>query len=301
MENLQFLQEIYKRITELRNKKVRMKEMAERCGIAPSVFSAIYSTVIPYYLKNREKGMEEEAALDDALIWVNNVSKKKLLGSIRQLMETLADIKPIPPATKVKEDRQNPFLPAIARAMAESCKTIRNYQGTYMSYSVSSAKKAMKAEPYLLAPAETGDYVEVVHNSVYGSTHHGFALMNGLNHLYLEFNELQSPQLALYNICLKLPMYDHPPFLRGVYTCFDYNYNPIARRLVLVKLSDSTDRDEFQKLKGRLLTEDELTDREKTYFEYTCGKEDVIRLAGINRPQMTDDDLLEEKRTLGSL
>lgn len=59
-------------------------------------------------------------------------------------------------------------------------------------------------------------------------------------------------QLALFYICLKLPMYDRPPFLRGVYTCFDYNYNPVARRILFVKYSDSIAREEFMKLKGEL-------------------------------------------------
>lgn len=293
------LQEIYDRITYLRKKKVKMKEMAEACGIAPSVFSAIYSTVIPYYQKNLQKGQTPDEALDDALIWVNNVSKKKLLSSLPDIKSSLQAIKPA--VNKNKDNDRNPFLANIRQAMEDCCKLIANYSGIYMSYSVSSSKQAMKAEPYLIVPSENGNYVEVIHNSVYGSTHYGYALMNGLNHLYLVFNELQYPQLALYNICLKLPMYDRPPFIRGVYTCFDYNYNPVARRIVFVKQSESIERDEFLKMKGRLITEEELTDKEKTYFQYTCQKEDIIRLAGISQPQMTDNDLLEEKRALGLL
>ena len=56
-------------------------------------------------------------------------------------------------------------------------------------------------------------------------------------------------------------MYDRPPFLRGVYTCFDYNYNPIARRILFVKVSESVARDEFMKLKGQLKTYDQLDER----------------------------------------
>ena len=74
------LKEIYDRMTFLRQKGVKMKDMAERAGFSPSVLSAIYSTVLPAYFKNREKGMGEEEALNNALVWVNNVSKKKLLA-----------------------------------------------------------------------------------------------------------------------------------------------------------------------------------------------------------------------------
>lgn len=290
---------LYDRISFLRNKKVKMKEMAERCGISPSVFSAIYSTVIPNYLKNIKEGKDSKDALDEALIWVNNVSKKRLLGSIADMKTALQTLKPdvMPEA----DTQRNPHLSMLRQAMADTGKVILNYTGIYTSYSISSSKIAMKEEPYLIVPAEGGQYVEVIHNSVYNSTHHGYALMNGLNHLYLTFNELQYPQLALYNICLKLPMYDRPPFLRGVYTCFDYNYNPVARRIVFVKKSESIDRDEFMKIKGRLVTESELTDEEKPYYQYTCGKTDIIRLSNIQQPQMTPDDLQEEKRSLGLL
>ena len=50
------LKEIYERISFLRQKGIKMKEMAEQAGISPSVLSAIYSTVLPAYLKNTEKG-----------------------------------------------------------------------------------------------------------------------------------------------------------------------------------------------------------------------------------------------------
>jgi lambda repressor-like predicted transcriptional regulator len=49
------LKEIYERISFLRQKGIKMKEMAEQAGISPSVLSAIYSTVLPAYLKKHRK------------------------------------------------------------------------------------------------------------------------------------------------------------------------------------------------------------------------------------------------------
>lgn len=83
------LKEIYERITFLRQKGVKMKEMAEQAEISPSVLSAVYSTVLPAYLKNIEKGETQDEALQNALMWVNNVSKKKLLGSLANLKSSL--------------------------------------------------------------------------------------------------------------------------------------------------------------------------------------------------------------------
>ena len=79
------LKEIYERMTFLRQKGIKMKDMAERAGFSPSVLSAIYSTVLPAYFKNLEKGMSEEEALHNALVWVNNVSKARVACPVEGL------------------------------------------------------------------------------------------------------------------------------------------------------------------------------------------------------------------------
>lgn len=242
------LQEIYDRIKFLRGKGVKMKEIAEQIGFTPSVVSALYTTVLPAYFRNLAAGMDEDDAIGNALSWVNNLSKKKLLGSMARVKAALYAIDASP--RTVDGDSGIPFLDNIERLMRATAGQVGNLCGAYMSYSVSSNSCAMKIEPYLVTLAGDGSHVEVVHNSAYGATHRGFALMNGASHLYLMFNESRQPQLSLFNICLKIPMFDRPPFLRGLYTCFDYNFNPIARRILMVKLSDDMQRDEFMTLRA---------------------------------------------------
>lgn len=297
MQHMEELKEIYDRMTFLRQKGIKMKEMVEKAGFTPSVLSAIYSTVLPAYFKNREKGQDEDEALNNALVWVNNVSKKKLLGSLAVLKSALFAMEAVP-RTAPDEDMRNPFLLQLEDRMKDAVNHIADYSGIYLSYSTSSGSRNLKIEPYLIAPAENGSYVEVGHNSAYGATHWGVVFMNGLNHMYLIFNENRPPQLALFHICLKLPMYDRPPFLRGLYTCFDYNYNPVARRILFVKHSDSVARGDFLKLKGELKTLDVLDEKERAYYDYTCGPEDIIRMCNIPSPRMTEEDLAVEKKIL---
>ena len=290
------LKEIYERIAFLRQKGVKMKEMAEQANMSPSVLSALYSTVLPAYFKGIEKGADEDAALNEALMWVNNVSKKKLLASLPQLKSSLLAMEVTP---KVYEtSAANPFLSTLEANMRESVKRITPLSGIYQSYSISSSNRSLKIEPYIILPSENGNYVEVGHNNAYGVTHWGVVLMNGINHLYLTFNENQAPQLALFQICLKLPMYDRPPFLRGLYMCFDYNYNPVARRILFIRVSDSLARDEFLKLKGELKAYEVLSEKERVYYEYTCQPEDIIRMCNIPSPTMTEEDLTIEKKIL---
>lgn len=290
------LKEIYERMKFLRGKGVKMKEIAAQTGFAPSVLSALFTTVMPEYFKNKDKGMPEDEALDGALVWVNNVSKKKLLGQLDKMKAALFAMDATPKAAS--GDADNMHRDIIAHAMKGAVDGSIAFSGMYMSYSVSSSSNAMKMEPYLITPSADGGYVEVVHNNAYGSTHHGFALMNGLSHMYIMFNENRPPQLALFSICLKLPMYERPPYLRGIYTCLDYNHNPIARRILFVKASDSTSREDFLNAKGCLKQYEELDDREQLYYKYTCGGEDVVRMRDVPSPRMTDDDLLAEKELL---
>lgn len=87
-----------------------------------------------------------------------------------------------------------------------------------------------------------------------------------------------------------------PPFLRGLYVSLDYNNNPVARRILFVKYSDSIARDEFLKLKGELKAPEVLDEKEKAYYDYTCQAEDIIRMCNIPSPRMTEEDLIVEKK-----
>lgn len=41
-----------------------------------------------------------------------------------------------------------------------------------------------------------------------------------------------------------------------------------------------------------------LDERERAYYDYTCGRGDVIRMGDIPSPTMSDDDLAAEKELL---
>ena len=198
------LKEIYDRMTLLRQKGVKMKEMAEKAGFAPSVLSAVYSTVLPAYLENRAKGQEPDEALSEALVWVNNVSKRRLLASVAPMKATLmaTDVEP----GQVAGGGVNPYAASLNHIMAKAAEAVGSHAGTYMSYSVSSGSRAMKVEPYMIAPVAGGAYAEVWHNNAYGTNHRGLVMMNGVSHLYLIFNENSYPRLDLFSVCLRLPM-----------------------------------------------------------------------------------------------
>lgn len=89
------LLEIYKRIEDLRNKGVKMKDIADKTNMPASVLSSLYSSVLPTFARSVKKGMMEEEALDYALSQVNNVSKKRLLGNLTEMKEQLLELEPV--------------------------------------------------------------------------------------------------------------------------------------------------------------------------------------------------------------
>lgn len=108
------LEDIYKRIEYLRNNGVKMKEIADWIHMAPSVLSALYSSVLPTYLNLQRPSREE--ALDEALALVNNVSKKRLLGNLGEMKERLFDLEPNQEANITG----NAFLKLLEKEMQES-------------------------------------------------------------------------------------------------------------------------------------------------------------------------------------
>ena len=149
--------EIYKRIEYLRNNGVKMKEIADHTQMAASVISSLYSSVLPTYIGEVKKGIAEEEALDYALSQVNNVSKKRLLGSLESMKARLLELEP----PQEGEKRKSPFWEMMAKESRASAQKANNYSGIYMSYSLSSAADALKVEPYLIAASENNEYIRL--------------------------------------------------------------------------------------------------------------------------------------------
>ena len=288
------LLDIYKRIEYLRNKGIKMKEIADHTNMAASVLSSLYSSVLPTYISSIKKGNNEEEALDYALSQVNNVSKKRLLGNLKELKELLFELEPTP----IVGQKDNPFLDMMADEMLRSAQEVYNYSGIYISYSLSSSSNALKVEPYLITSSDNNDYVKVIHMSAYNTTHSGIGVFNNHQNSYIMFNERESPQMALFTIYLQLPMYDFPHMLKGLYLCLDYNRNPIARRIIFIKHSDSTSMDDFLELKGELVAQENLTDEQVAYYNYTCQPGDYIKTCSVPSPLLNEKDLEREKKML---
>ena len=236
MKEQRQLIEIYKRIAQLKREGIKMKDIASATHLAPSVLSALYATVLPVFCAKVEL-LGFDGALDEALSNVNNLSRKRLMGMLDELhvqvmqfqsLHSFASAEPI-----------HPFLQFLQNETENSATKLGSLEGMYMSYSCSSSVRALKAEPFYFTVSEQAHCFTVGRKSVHNSIREGIGIIQEQQLLYLLFNAFREPNMSLTTIYLQLPFLENIHILRGLYLVPDYNKNPIARRIVLVKLSDS--------------------------------------------------------------
>lgn len=285
--------EIYKRIEYLRNKGVKMKEIADRIDMTPSVLSSLYTTVFPSYFEAVKKSSPDDA-LDYALSQVNNVSRKRLLANLPAAKELLFEFEPEVSA----ECNGSPFVSMLEEEMLQSTHKVMGYSGVYMSYSLSSSTDSLKIEPFLITVADSGEYVKVGRISAYGTIQWGVGIVSDYRNFYISFSETPAPQLTLVTIYLQLPLYDRPDMLRGLYLTLDYSHNPIARRILFVRRSEKTDMDSFLELKGEVVEKENFTPEHQAYYDYTCQQGDYIKMCTVPSPRLDESDLVKEKKML---
>ena len=289
------LTDIYGRLSLLRHEGVKMKDIAAHAGISPSVLSALYATVLPEFCRQLpEKGFDE--ALDEALTQVNNLSRKRLFELLDDLHARLLDLSDKMTASASR--KVHPFINFLKEATVLSAGKLGNLPGIYMSYSCSSSVRALKAEPFYFTLSDDCHSFIAGRKSIHGSIREGVGIIQEQQLMYILFNAFQEPNMSLVTLYLQLPFLEHIRYLRGLYLVPDYNKNPIARRIVLVKLSDSYSPEEFERTEAGIITQDKFTDEQRQIFDYTCCNSDYIKMCTLPSPKLDLRDLEAEKKFL---
>ena len=253
--------ELYRRIEYLRNNGIKMKEIADCAGMAPSILSSLYTTVLPTYFEEL-KNCSHEEALDHAIVLVNNISKRRLLSVLPELLKRLEGMEP-----NIQPDRKaNPFLDHLQEEILLSTTRVDNICGLYTSYSLSSSSDCLKMEPFIISLSENKEYIRIGRLNAYGEAQWGMGVTGDPQNFYCMFSENPSPQFTLVTIYLQIPFFRNPRQLRGLYIGLDYNRNPVARRILLIKKSDCTDTEEFLSMESGLIQKEDFTSEQQAYF-----------------------------------
>lgn len=287
---------LYERMRKLREAGVRMKDISEETGIASSVLSSLYSSVLPTFINQISAGCDKDTALDQGLQQVNNVSKRKLLGCLDELYDKVSHMEPRFVSNK---NNGRPFLDDIEKEAIKYLPNAGIYTGLYMSYSPASFCDGLKVEPYMIASIVDGDTMPKVYcQNMSGDYYTGVGLFSPFQIGYLMFNEQKRLQLALKVVYLQLPIIEYPAIIKGIYLTHDYNRNPIARRILFVRQGDEIPLEEFAELRTEVIPKEQLTGELADYYNYTCGNEDVIRSMMLISPDKNLKELKREKELL---
>lgn len=285
---------LYRMISGLREAGTKMKEIAACLDWPASVVSSLYTTVLPAYAAALQKDVTGEDALDQALALVNNVSKKRLLTALPGLVGRLEAFGPLPG----NERTDNSFSKQWWEVMRLSAGKIADICGTYTSYSLSSSSDRLKQEPFLFTLSGESSCIQAVRLSAYGELQRGVAMAADAQSLYIQLNEAAPPHFMLVTIYLQIPFFRHPHQLRGLYLGLDYNRNPVARRLLLIRESGGCSVDEFRSMPSGLISPDDFTPEQEAYYRYTCQPGDCIKMCTVPSLRMDESDLLREKMML---
>ena len=286
-------QEFYKRIGYLRSSGVKMKEIADWISIAPSVLSSLYTTVLPDYFESIKTNHPDEA-LDHALAQVNNVSKRRLLADMEKMLTRLEELEP----SQQPGRKENPFMELLTEEMQLTTGKVSSICGLYTSYSLSSSSDCLKMEPFIIALSENNDHVRIGRLNAYGEAQWGIGVSGDPQNFYCMFSESLTSQFIPVTLYLQIPFFNQPRQLRGLYMGLDYNRNPVARRIVLIKESESTSADDFLAMKSGLVAKEDFTPEQQAYYDYTCQTGDYIKMCTVPSLRMDESDLIKEKKML---
>ena len=294
MGETEVLFEIYGKLQALKKNGVKMKDIATAAGWSPSVLSALYASVLPAFRTATDSGKDFDQALDNALATVNNLSRGRLLGTMHRLLQ---DINAFRPAESPSSGKEPEFISSLKAVNETSSAKTGLIEGLYMSYSCSSSMTALKAEPCYFTDSPSGGF-RAGRKSVHDSIREGIGIISKQNMLYVLFNAFQEPGFSLVSMYLQLPFLEDISYLKGIYLVPDYNNNPIARRIVLIRHSEETDMDIFGTMEARLILPEEFSPQEKLISEYVCGKTDCIKMCSLPSPKLDLRDLKQEKDLL---
>ncbi len=261
-------------------------------GHGPSVMSSLYTTVLPAYF-DALPNLAPDEALDQALGLVNNLSRRKLLNNLKEMIRRLNELEP----DENQRESETTFIDRLKEEMGRSTGKLQDIQGIYTSYSLSSSTDNLKIEPFIICAGENNGSILTGRKNAYGEIHWGNGIINQQN-FYSLFSEHSESLLSLVTIYLQLPMLKNPRQIRGIYMGLDYNHNPVARRILLVKTGDQPDVEQFHQLFSGQKSKEELSEEESAYYEYTCQPGDYIKMCHVPSPQLNPTDLIKEKKML---
>jgi predicted transcriptional regulator len=238
--------EICKKLKQAGYKK---KDIANVLDIPAPVLSSLLKTVLPS-ISQIDTGIpikEIEEVVADAFLMVNNLSRTKIVKRLPADIVTLTNLLD---NMDFKRHEKSSYLNFIRHQAEFSYNYISQYfQGVYYFYYLSSDTDQLKAEPFMIKPNIVERIVEVYKGNEQSSVRcFGIALLNNNHTINMQLAENHESPEEYMQILLSLPFIRQVEYLRGIFSNLNFARQPIARKVVLLKISDQSDYDFFNSL-----------------------------------------------------
>jgi len=238
--------EICKKLKQAGYKK---KDIASVLDVPAPVLSSLLKTVLPSIsqIDTSISTKEIEVVVSDAFLMVNNLSRTKIVKRLPVDIVTLTNLLD---NMDFKRHEKSSYLNFIRHQAEFSYNYISQYfQGIYYFYYLSSDTDQLKAEPFMIKPNIVEKIVDVYKGNEQSSVRcFGIALLNNNHTINMQLAENHESPEEYMQILLSLPFIRQVEYLRGIFSNLNFARQPIARKVVLHKISDQSDYDFFNSL-----------------------------------------------------
>lgn len=300
-------------------KGYKKKEIAKELGLAFPAFSGLCNTVLPEVAKLRVRivGMDDGKAVNkavniaenkavnlevpaeitdnevylkvrEAFGLVNNLSMSKITASVSVMNGKMEEMM----SGSRKEYAKGDIFSVLRKQAEQSYPYIaENIQGLWKCFYYSSNKEMVKGEPFLIRADKMNKTMEVYKgNRTNSISYYGTAYLSGSHTLTVSMAERGlrvEESLLMY---FSIPLVNEINMMRGTFLSLSYARQPIARRVVLKRVSDDCDFDAFDSIQSAY----SFSGEDRKIAEYLCSQGGIIRNIQIFNPSFDEDDLEKE-------
>jgi len=281
----------------LRKKGYKKKEIAGSLEMPPPVFSSLFKTVFPEISKiNQLKSTTEIGEeIDNAFSLVNNLSRSRISGNIDVYIKKLKKLS----KTTRSETVQFDFYKNFKKHAESNYEYIKKYhEGLYYFYYVSTDSYGIKRDVFMIKPNLVSKSVECFKgNNESRVRYYGVSTMIGTHILNVHMAEKNIEPSEYIMMNLSLPSVREVDFFRGVFSSLTYTRQPIARRVVLTKISDKSDDYEFEKMDVKFYKDTEH-DEIKEISKFLLSPNSKTECFMVHSPSFTLQDLEKESEII---
>ncbi len=274
---------------------IKGKDIANALAIFPSAYSSLVNKVLLSMSQLHPKDRHLSQKIKSIFDQVNNVSETKTRKNLPLFIEQLEDL-----YQQVKSTGSASSHSYIDSLVTNSPpKIMKLLQGIYECYYVSSFGYRIKREPLLISYNAKGQHYRIKKGNDLGpAQYQGFGYISN-NHLFTihisEINTLIADNFLAhfhlppsYAIALDL--------LKGISISMSNAYLPISRKVILHRLSSSTDLAYYNSLETTFYEPEES--EENNIVNYLQGSKSFMEYVPIPHPDYDVSDLQKEKKVI---